>query len=93
MVLVRVECIQNFGSDQSGQDSAEVKSTFFGINQQTTADLPSLAGQDAQEIARIAPMAMIFVSSKDASVTPPRNLHLGKMRPTVQKSSTSKDCF
>jgi beta-ureidopropionase / N-carbamoyl-L-amino-acid hydrolase len=42
-----------------------VKSTFFGINQQTTADLPSLAGQDAQEIARIAPMAMIFVSSKD----------------------------
>jgi beta-ureidopropionase / N-carbamoyl-L-amino-acid hydrolase len=30
-----------------------------------TADLPSLAGQDAQEIARIAPMAMIFVPSKD----------------------------
>ncbi len=30
-----------------------------------TTDLPSLAGQDAQEIARIAPMAMIFVPSKD----------------------------
>jgi N-carbamoyl-L-amino-acid hydrolase len=31
----------------------------------TTTDLPSLAGQDAQEMARIAPMAMIFVPSKD----------------------------
>jgi len=30
-----------------------------------TTDLPSLAGQDAQEIARIAPMGMIFVPSKD----------------------------
>jgi beta-ureidopropionase / N-carbamoyl-L-amino-acid hydrolase len=30
-----------------------------------TADLPSLAGQDAQEVAKIAPMAMIFVPSKD----------------------------
>jgi N-carbamoyl-L-amino-acid hydrolase len=30
-----------------------------------TLDLPSLAGQDSQEIARIAPMAMIFVPSKD----------------------------
>jgi beta-ureidopropionase / N-carbamoyl-L-amino-acid hydrolase len=30
-----------------------------------TTDLPSLAGQDAQEIARIAPIAMIFVPSKD----------------------------
>jgi beta-ureidopropionase / N-carbamoyl-L-amino-acid hydrolase len=31
----------------------------------STFDLPSLAGQDSQEIARIAPMAMIFVPSKD----------------------------
>ena len=30
-----------------------------------STDLPSLAGQDAQESARIAPMAMIFVPSKD----------------------------
>lgn len=30
-----------------------------------TTDLPSFAGHDAQEIARIAPMAMIFVPSKD----------------------------
>jgi len=30
-----------------------------------TLDLPSLAGQDAQEIARVAPMGMIFVPSKD----------------------------
>ncbi|HEV2729617.1 MAG TPA: M20/M25/M40 family metallo-hydrolase, partial [Terriglobales bacterium] len=30
-----------------------------------TTDLPSLAGHDAQEIARIAPMAMIFIPSKD----------------------------
>jgi N-carbamoyl-L-amino-acid hydrolase len=30
-----------------------------------TLDLPSFAGQDSQEIARIAPMAMIFVPSKD----------------------------
>jgi N-carbamoyl-L-amino-acid hydrolase len=30
-----------------------------------TTDLPSFAGQDAQEIARIAPMGMIFVPSKD----------------------------
>jgi beta-ureidopropionase / N-carbamoyl-L-amino-acid hydrolase len=28
-------------------------------------DLPSLAGHDAQEMARIAPMAMIFVPSRD----------------------------
>jgi len=31
----------------------------------STVDLPSLAGQDSQNIARIAPMAMIFVPSKD----------------------------
>jgi beta-ureidopropionase / N-carbamoyl-L-amino-acid hydrolase len=30
-----------------------------------TTDLPSLAGHDAQETARIAPMAMIFVPSKE----------------------------
>ena len=30
-----------------------------------TTDLPSLAGQDAQQIARVSPMAMIFVPSKD----------------------------
>jgi N-carbamoyl-L-amino-acid hydrolase len=30
-----------------------------------TLDLPSFAGQDSQVIARIAPMAMIFVPSKD----------------------------
>jgi metal-dependent amidase/aminoacylase/carboxypeptidase family protein len=30
-----------------------------------TLDLPSFAGQDSQQIARIAPMAMIFVPSKD----------------------------
>jgi N-carbamoyl-L-amino-acid hydrolase len=30
-----------------------------------TMDLPSEAGQDSQEIAKIAPMAMIFVPSKD----------------------------
>jgi N-carbamoyl-L-amino-acid hydrolase len=30
-----------------------------------TMDLPSEAGQDSQEIAKIAPMAMIFVPSRD----------------------------
>ena len=30
-----------------------------------TIDTPSFAGQDSQQIARIAPMAMIFVPSKD----------------------------
>lgn len=30
-----------------------------------TVDLPSLAGQDSQNVALIAPMAMIFVPSKD----------------------------
>jgi beta-ureidopropionase / N-carbamoyl-L-amino-acid hydrolase len=30
-----------------------------------TTDLPSFAGHDAQEIARIAPMGMIFVPSKE----------------------------
>lgn len=30
-----------------------------------TMDIPSFAGQDAQELATIAPMAMIFVPSKD----------------------------
>src|SRR5467141_2385542 len=37
-----------------------------------TTDLPSLAGQDAQEIARIAPMAMIFVPSKDGGSHSPK---------------------
>jgi beta-ureidopropionase / N-carbamoyl-L-amino-acid hydrolase len=37
-----------------------------------TTDMPSLAGQDAQEIARIAPMAMIFVPSKDGTSHSPK---------------------
>ena len=33
-------------------------------------DLPSFAGQDSQNLAVIAPMAMIFVPSKDGSHSP-----------------------
>ena len=39
-----------------------------------TKDLPSLAGQDAQEIARVAAMAMIFVPSKDGISHSPKEL-------------------
>jgi N-carbamoyl-L-amino-acid hydrolase len=39
-----------------------------------TLDLPSFAGHDAQEIAHIAPMAMIFVPSKDGISHSPKEL-------------------
>ncbi len=39
-----------------------------------TLDLPSAAVQDAQQIARIAPMAMIFVGSRDGISHSPKEL-------------------
>ncbi len=39
-----------------------------------TLDLPSAAVQDAQQIARIAPMAMIFVPSRDGISHSPKEL-------------------
>jgi beta-ureidopropionase / N-carbamoyl-L-amino-acid hydrolase len=49
-------------SDPSLQAAVRESAKLLGL---ATTDLPSLAGHDAQEIARIAPMAMIFVPSKD----------------------------
>ncbi|HZQ69029.1 MAG TPA: M20 family metallo-hydrolase [Terriglobales bacterium] len=49
-------------ADPRLQDPIREAAKSLGLD---TVDLPSLAGQDAQEIARIAPMAMIFVPSKD----------------------------
>ena len=37
-----------------------------------TTDMPSFAGHDAQEIARIAPVGMIFVPSKDSVSRSPK---------------------
>ena len=48
------------GSDPAGGDPGRRRSAGLA-----TVDLPSLAGQDSQKIALIAPMAMIFVPSKD----------------------------
>ena len=49
-------------ADANSQTAIREAAKSLGL---ATTDLPSLAGQDAQEIARIAPMAMIFVPSKD----------------------------
>jgi beta-ureidopropionase / N-carbamoyl-L-amino-acid hydrolase len=49
-------------ADSNFQTAIRESAKSLGL---ATTDLPSLAGQDAQEIARIAPMAMIFVPSKD----------------------------
>jgi len=38
----------------------------------TSVDLPSFAGQDSQNVAKIAPMGMIFVPSKDGISHSPR---------------------
>jgi N-carbamoyl-L-amino-acid hydrolase len=40
----------------------------------TTMDLPSEAGQDSQQIAKIAPIAMIFVPSRDGISHSPNEL-------------------
>jgi len=57
-----------------------------------TMDIPSFAGQDAQELATIAPMAMIFVPSKMASAIPPKNLLPRKTSPTAPKPYTEPSC-
>ena len=44
------------------QDAVRAAATALHLQ---TTDLPSAAVQDAQQIARIAPMGMIFVPSKD----------------------------
>jgi N-carbamoyl-L-amino-acid hydrolase len=49
-------------ADPSLQSAVREAANSLGL---ATLDLPSFAGQDSQEIARIAPMAMIFVPSKD----------------------------
>jgi len=49
-------------ADPNFQTAIRTAASSLGL---PTTDLPSLAGQDAQEIARIVPMAMIFVPSKD----------------------------
>jgi hypothetical protein len=57
-----------------------------------TADLPSLAGHDAQEIARIAPMAMIFVPSEGGISHSPKEFTPWQDVPTAAKSSTGRYC-
>jgi N-carbamoyl-L-amino-acid hydrolase len=49
-------------TDPNFQTAIRTTAKSLGLG---TIDLPSLAGQDAQEIARIAPIAMIFVPSKE----------------------------
>jgi beta-ureidopropionase / N-carbamoyl-L-amino-acid hydrolase len=49
-------------ADRNLQSAIREAAKSFGL---PTSDLPSFAGHDAQEIARIAPMAMIFVPSKE----------------------------
>jgi len=64
---VATRCILLDHSDPARADpnlQAAIRESAKSLGLATT-DLPSLAGQDAQEIARIAPMAMIFVPSKD----------------------------
>ena len=64
---VETRCTLTDHSEPARADSAlqvAIRDSAKSLGLPTT-DLPSLAGQDAQEIARIAPMAMIFVPSKD----------------------------
>ncbi len=49
-------------ADPSLQAAVRESAKSLGL---ASTDLPSFAGHDAQEIARIAPMAMIFVPSKE----------------------------
>lgn len=54
--------VKSARSDPAMQTAIRDAARSVGL---ATVDLPSLAGQDSQQIARIAPMAMIFVPSKD----------------------------
>ena len=56
-------------ADASLQSAVRESAKSFGL---ATTDLPSLAGHNAQETARIAPMAMIFVPSKDGTSHSPK---------------------
>ncbi len=49
-------------ADPAMQNAIREAAKAMGL---ATTDLPSRAGQDSQNIARIAPMAMIFVPSRD----------------------------
>jgi len=49
-------------ADTAMQNAIREAARAMGL---ATTDLPSRAGQDSQNIARIAPMAMIFVPSRD----------------------------
>jgi N-carbamoyl-L-amino-acid hydrolase len=49
-------------TDQSMQAAIQEAAKSFGL---TTMDLPSGAGHDAQEMAKLAPFGMIFVPSRD----------------------------
>lgn len=62
-------------ADPSFQAAIRESAKSVGL---ATTDLPSLAGQDAQEIARIAPMAMIFVPSKDGISHSPKEFTSGQ---------------
>lgn len=64
---VQTSCSLLNHSDPARTDpklQAAIREAAKALNLGTT-DLPSFAGHDAQEIARIAPMGMIFVPSKD----------------------------
>jgi beta-ureidopropionase / N-carbamoyl-L-amino-acid hydrolase len=56
------------------QDAVRAAATALHLQ---TTDLPSAAVQDAQQIARIAPMGMIFVPSKDGVSHSPKEYTAG----------------
>jgi len=57
-----------------------------------TLDLPSSAVQDAQMVARIAPMGMIFVPSRDGISHSPRELTSWEDIANGPRSSTARSC-
>jgi len=64
---VETRCTLLNHSDPARTDAnlqATIRDAAKSLNLATT-DMPSFAGHDAQEIARIAPMGMIFVPSKE----------------------------
>ncbi|HEY6640568.1 MAG TPA: M20/M25/M40 family metallo-hydrolase [Povalibacter sp.] len=58
-------------ADPRFQSKIELAATSLGLK---TMHLPTGAGHDAQELAKIAPMAMIFVPSVNGVSHSPREL-------------------
>ena len=58
----------------------------------TALDLPSGAGHDAQDIAHLAPIGMIFVPSRDGISHPPVSTRHPTTSPMAPKCSTGPSC-